>query len=61
MFCALIFLPCVRNSVFNMTDNNSNTSSDISKTETELPDVITPKPFDMEPRKKVSYKNYTQY
>ena len=44
-----------------MADNNFNTSSDNSESEKELPDFSTLKPFDMEPRKKVSNKNYTQY
>ena len=44
-----------------MADNNSNTSSGNSKSETELPDFSTLKPFEMEPRKSLSDKNYTQY
>ena len=39
-----------------MADNNSNTSSDNFKSETELPDFSFLKPFDMEPRKTVSDK-----
>ena len=54
MFCPLISLPHLQNSIYNMTDNNSNTSSNNSEFETELPDFSTIKPFDMEPRKKVS-------
>ena len=44
-----------------MADNNSNTSSDNSESETELPDLSTLKPFDMEPRKKASDENYAEY
>ena len=44
-----------------MADNNSNTSSDKSELETELPDFSTLKPFDIEPRKNVSDENYTAY
>ena len=44
-----------------MTDNNSNTSSDKSESETELPDFSTLKHFNMGLRKKVSNENYTQY
>ena len=61
MFCALILLCYVKNSIYSMADNNFNTSSDNSESEKELPDFSTLKPFDMEPRKKVSNKNYTQY
>ena len=38
--------------------NNSNNSSDNSESETELPDLSTLKPFEMEPRKNVNGKNY---
>ena len=38
--------------MYNMTDNNSNTSSDNSEPETELPDFNILKPFDMGPKKK---------
>ena len=44
-----------------MADNNSNTSSDNSEPERELPGFSTLKPFEMEPRKKVGDKNYAQY
>ena len=44
-----------------MNDNNANTSSDNSGSGTELPDFNNLKPFDMEPRKKVSDKNYAEY
>ena len=44
-----------------MTDNNFHSFSHNSESETELPDFSTLKSFDMEPRKKVSNKNYTQY
>ena len=44
-----------------MTNNNSNTSSDNSESETELPDFSTLKPSDMEPRKIVSDKNSAEY
>ena len=42
-----------------MIDNNSNTSFSNSESERKLPDFNTLKPFDMEPREKVSGKNYT--
>ena len=61
MFCTLILLSYVKNSIYCMADNNCNTSSDNSESKTELPDFSTLKPFDMEPMKKVSDKNYTQY
>ena len=57
MFCALISLQFVKSSVYNMA-NNSNNSSDNSESETELPDLSTLKPFEMEPRKNVNSKNY---
>ena len=38
--------------MYNMTDNNSNTSSDNSEPERELPDFNILKPFDMGPKKK---------
>ena len=44
-----------------MVDKNSNTSSNNFESERELPDFSTLKPFDMEPRKKVNNRNYTQY
>ena len=44
-----------------MADNNSNTSSDNSEPERELPGFSTLKSSEMEPRKKVSDKNYAQY
>ena len=44
-----------------MAQNNPNTSSDNSKSEVELPDFSTLKPFDMKPRKKVNDKNYAEY
>ena len=44
-----------------MVDNNSNTSSDNSEPDTELTEFIILKPFNMEPREKISDKNYTQY
>ena len=50
MLCALILLPYVKNRIYSMTDNNSNTSS------TELSDLCTLKPFDMEPRRKSAVK-----
>ena len=53
MFCDLILLPYVHNSIYNMTDSNSNTSSNNSEFETELPD--------METWKKVSHKNYSNH
>ena len=40
---------------------NPTISSDNSESETELPDSSILKPFDMEPRKTVSDKSYTQY
>ena len=52
---------CKKNSVCHISDNNSKTCSDNSESETELPDFSTPKPFDMEPRKKVSDENCTEY
>ena len=61
MFCALILLPYIKNSINNMTDNNSKTSPVNSEPETELTDFSTLEPFYMEPRKKVSDRNYTQY
>ena len=61
MFCTLILLLYVKNNIYNMTHNNSNTSSDNSESETKLSDFSTVNPFDMEIRKKVSYKNFTQY
>ena len=59
MSCALILLPYVKNSIYSMADNNSNTSSDNSKPEPELPGFSILEPFNMEPRKKVSDKSYT--
>ena len=56
MFCALILLPYVKNRIYNMTDNNSNTSSDNSESEIKLPDFWTLEPLGMEPRKKVAIK-----
>ena len=44
-----------------MGDNDSNTSSNNSESETELPDFHILKPFNMELGKKVSNKNYAQY
>ena len=61
MFCTLILLLYVKNNIYNMTHNNSNTSSDNSESETKLLDVSTVNPFDMEIKTKVSYKNFTQY
>ena len=52
---------CKKQHLHSMADNNSNTSSDNSEPDAELPDFSIPKPFNMEPRKKVSNKNYTQY
>ena len=43
-----------------MVDNNSNTS-DNSEHDTGLTEFIILKPFNMEPREKISDKNYTQY
>ena len=58
MFCALILLPCVKSCVYSMADDNSNASSNNSEPETQLPDFITKKLSEMEPRRKVSEKNY---
>ena len=44
-----------------MADNKSSTFSDNSESETELSDFSTLKHFNIERRKKVSDKNYTQY
>ena len=44
-----------------MTDNNFNTSLDNSEPETEFSDFSILKPFNMEPKKKVIDKNYSQY
>ena len=52
---------CKKNRVCHISDNNSNTSSDNSESEAELPDFSTLKPIDMEPRKKVSDENCTEY
>ena len=41
-----------------MADDNSNASSNNSEPETQLPDFITKKFSEMEPRRKVSEKNY---
>ena len=54
MFWILILLPYI----INITDN---TPSEYSKSETELLHFSTLKPFNIEPRKKVSGKKYTQY
>ena len=43
-----------------MAHDNSHTSSDNSEPETELTYFSTLKPFEMEPRKNVRDKNYTQ-
>ena len=43
-----------------MAHNNPNTSFDNSEPETELTYFSTLKPYEMEPRKNVSDKNYTQ-
>ena len=61
MFCTLILLLYVKNNIYNMTHNNSNTSFDNSESETKLLDFSTVNPFDMEIKTKVSYKNFTQY
>ena len=62
MFCALILLPYVKNSIYSMADNNSTVSSENSDPDTELPEFSVLKLFDMKPKeKKVSNKNYTQY
>ena len=60
MFCVLILLPHVKNSMYKMTLNNSNTSSHNSESEKELPGFSTLKLFDMKPREKCSDKNRTQ-
>ena len=53
MFCALVLLPYVKSSIYNIADNNSNnTSLDNSEPATELPDFSILKPFNVEPRKK---------
>ena len=44
-----------------MADNNSNTSFNNSESETELLNISTQKPFDMEPRKKVSDEHHAEY
>ena len=44
-----------------MADNSSNTLFNNSESEIELPDFITLKPFNIDPRKKVSDKNYAEY
>ena len=44
-----------------MADNNSNTFSDNSEPETELPGFSILKAFNMEPSKKINDKNYSQY
>ena len=51
----LILLPYVKSSIYNMVDNNSNTS-DNSEPDTELTEFIILKPFNMEPRKKSAIK-----
>ena len=56
-----MLLAYVKNSFYNMVDNNSKTSSDNSEPEIDLSDFSTLKPFDMEPRKKASDENYTEY
>ena len=61
MFCNSILLPYVKNSIYNIADNNSNSSSNNSESDTELPDFSTSKPFDMEPRKKVIKKYIKSY
>lgn len=58
MFCSLILLPYVNNSIYIMTNNNSIFLRE-NVFETELPDFSTLKLFNMEPRKNVSQKNYT--
>ena len=58
MFCSLILLPYVNNSIYIMTNNNSTFQRE-NVFETELPDFSTLKLFNMEPRKNVSQKNYT--
>lgn len=58
MFCSLILLPYVNNSIYIMTNNNSTFLRE-NVFETELPDFSTLKLFNMEPRKNVSQKNYT--
>ena len=44
-----------------MADNNFNTSFNNSESETELPNFSILKPFDMEPRKKVSDEHHAEY
>ena len=44
-----------------MTDNNPSTISNSPESKTELPDFSTLNLFDIDPRKKVSDTNYTQY
>ena len=62
MFCALILLPYVKNSIYSMADNNSTVSSENSDPDTELPEFSILKLFNMKPKeKKVCNKNYTQY
>ena len=61
MFSALILLPDIKMYICIMGDNDSNTSSNNSESETELPDFHILKPFSMELGKKVSIKNYAQY
>ena len=61
MFCALILLSYVKSSIYNTVDIKYKTSSDNPESVTELSDFSTLKSFDMDPTKKVSDKNYTQY
>ena len=56
MFCVLILLPHVKNSMYKMTLNNSNTSSHNSESEKELPGFSTLKLFDMKPRENAAIK-----
>ena len=59
MFSASILSPDVKNSIYSVAGDNSNTSTDSPESEADLPDFSTLRPFDMDPRKKVSNKNYT--
>ena len=63
MFCDLISLPFAhicKSNIYNMTHDNSNSSSDKLR-QTEFPGFSTLKPFDMDRRKKVSDKNFCQH
>ena len=57
----MILIAYINNSIYSMADNNSNTSFNNSESETELPNISTLKPFDMEPRKKVSDEHHAEY